>query len=551
MKEALLKIKNILSQAVQSDWFIVLNALIVVLGWSLKVWVPMLCVMAAINIVPLFFDRHVKHLFNLLMMYSFIICTPRGSFDRYTPVLAIVLALLVAVLFNLIFFRRKLSPLHPKDLKGFHASLLALIFPFAFAGITSPAEHPLLSVAILLLALVVCAVYSFFTVAFYDSDDKAALPQYVLKILVASGLVLTLEMLIFYGKIGDVNKIVQAMISKNMDLGWAQPNNVAPMLSMCIPATLYFCIRKNFATPVLTSLALVEYALIIFSGCRGAIILTTIALPAILMYVIVKSDNKVSFGVTVSLFFFIAVLLVAYYGEIFAHILSAILNRGLDPSDRDVLYRLAVDTFKTWPIFGAGWDYNTRYFFQSTFFQALATMGLFGLILLIVFYLWRYWTFFRMRKDPATLALFTGLIIFDAYGMLSNNFFLPHFFIILLVMTLAVEVNLPHNLCLAFGGKDPVAHVVGFFRILLDKVKPPKSSSDSSTDATAPPTQMSRPAQSGKPKSQASSTSQSVTEAQNSASNDNPQAQKPTSLAPQSDDAVATPPEVSGPRPKK
>lgn len=479
MKEKLLKLRKVASGVVQSDWFIVLNALLVLLGWALEVWVPMLCVMAAINILPLFFDKNTKHVFNLLFMFSFMMSANRNDIYRFAPMLAIVAVLLVGMIFNLAFFKRSMSLLHPKNIKGFHASLIALIFPFALAGVSSPAEVPLFTVAILALVVVLCVVYSFFAACYNGTDERKALPEYVLKILVASGIVVSLEMIIFYAKIGDINAIVQAMMAKKVHLGWAGPNNMAPLLSIAIPATLYMCIKKNFATPIFATLSLIEYALIISTGCRGAILFTTLAMPAMLLYVIVKSENKISFGVTISVIFIIAVIIIAYYGDIFANILTTILNKKLDSSGREALYRLAIDTFKTWPIFGAGWDYKTDYFYHGTFFQIMATMGIFGLIIFAVFYFWRYWTFFKMRKDPACVALFAGTFLFEAYGFIDTNYFIPNFFTILLLMTLAVEMNVPEKSCLAFGGKDPVAHVVGFFRILADRVKPVKTANES------------------------------------------------------------------------
>ena len=473
MKERLTKILNLISKAVQSDWFIVLNAVLILFGWGFNIWIPMLCVIFVINTLPLFFDRHTKHLFNVLIMFSFIMSADRNELLKFAPLLALVGLLVVGMIFNLIFFKRSLKPLHPKNIKGFHASLLALMLPMSLASVGSPSEVPLFTLALFGLTLVFGFIYSFFTVCERDPEERAQLADYVLKILVASGIVISLEMLIFYGRIGDINQIVQAMMSKKVHLGWAGPNNMAPMLSICIPATLYFCIRKNFATPLLATLALVEYALIITTGCRGAILFTTLAMPAMLLYVIVKSENKVSFGVTVSLVFIVAIIIVAYYGNIFANIITTILNKRLDSSGREELYHLAIDTFKTWPIFGAGWDYKTDVFYHSTFFQILATMGVFGLAIFAVFYFWRYRTFFKARKDPSTMALLCGMLLFEAYGFIDTNYFVPNFFLILLVMTYAVEAKLPENSCRAFGGKDPVAHVVGYFRILADRVKPP------------------------------------------------------------------------------
>ncbi|UKI20889.1 MAG: hypothetical protein L6V83_04670 [Christensenella sp.] len=63
--------------------------------------------------------------------------------------------------------------------------------------------------------------------------------------------------------------------------------------------------------------------------------------------------------------------------------------------------------------------------------------------------------------------LLCGTVLFDAYGMIDTNFFGPTFFIMLLIMTFAVEIDLPENKCRAFGGHDPFVEIADFFKRLL------------------------------------------------------------------------------------
>lgn len=58
-------------------------------------------------------------------------------------------------------------------------------------------------------------------------------------------------MIVYFSSFDNFDEVINAMVMKNVALGWAGPNNVAPTLSMTIPATLYFCIKKNKATPLL------------------------------------------------------------------------------------------------------------------------------------------------------------------------------------------------------------------------------------------------------------------------------------------------------------
>lgn len=470
MKENVSKFFNLASKFVQSDWFIALNALLIFLGWVLNVWVPMLCVAIVINVIPLFFDKETKHLITILSMFGFIMSTSRNDLKPYIPLLSLILVLLAGMIFSVTRYKRDFSLLHPAKIRGFHATLIALIVPMALAGLGSPYEDPLLVVAVFALIAVLAAVYSFFVIT-NDGEQKKQLPEYMLKVLFASGVVVLLEMIVCLIRAGDINAIIQMAMTKKIHLGWAGPNNMAPTLSLCIPATFYFCIRKNYATPLFAIIGMVEYAMMFLTGCRGAILFTTMAMPAMLLFVAVKSENKISFCATISVLFAVAVVLIAYYGNIIADIMTVMLNKGLDSSGRDSIYEMAIGAFKTWPVFGAGWDYNLNFWFHSTFFQIIASTGIFGLIMFAVFYFWRYRTFFVMRKNTACVALLCGMLLFEAYGMIDTNFFLPTFFTILMLMTFVVEVNVPERKCLAFGGRDPIKDVTNLFHILTDKLK--------------------------------------------------------------------------------
>lgn len=475
---------NAVNRFYGSDWFIALNALLVLLAWILNIWAAMICVIVALGSASLFISRDVKQLFPALFMFSFTIGVNHKTLDNFAPMLCLIIVLFVGILFNLIFFKRRLDPLKPSNIKGFTCSLIALVIPFALGGVGSPYEHPLAVVAALALIFVMALGYCCFFVSLNDAPDKQDLPKYVLKILFASGIVISIQLLINYARFDSIDQILEAIALKNVHLGWAGPNNSAPMLSMSIPATLYFCIKKNRLTPIFAALALLEYVLIIATGCRGAVLFTTLAMPAMLFYVAVKSENRLSFCLTVCVLFAVAVFLLAYFGKETAQVLSVMLNKGLDSSGRDsALYPEAWSVFKAHPIFGAGFDYRlgelvhnnyTPYWFHSTALQIVATMGIVGVISFAFFYFWRYRTFLTLAKNPAVLALLAGHALFDAYGMIDTNFFGPSFFLMLLIMTIAVEVNLPANKCRAFGGRDPISDISAAFKFIARKLCPSK-----------------------------------------------------------------------------
>ena len=487
MKEKFQKALNIVNRFIQSDYFILFSAVIILIGWCFNIWAPMLAVLALVAILPLFFAKGTKQILCVVMMFTLIISSNRHRLDDYAWLLSLVVVLLVGALFNLIRYKRSLSLLSPTKIKGFHCSVIALAIPFALGGAGSPTEKPLAILASFALILVAGVSYSFFVVT-QDEQDRKGMAEYILKVLFAMGVVICAQMIVYFSSFDSKQDVLNAIISKNIALGWAGPNNVAPVLSMTVPATLYFCIKKNKATPLFAIMATLEYIFIISTGCRGAIIFTTIAMPAMCLYVMAKSENKVLFGVTLSVLFAAIIFVCAYYGEYVSKILTTILNKGLDSSGRvEMLYPEAIEVFKKWPLFGSGWDYHlggmahnnyTPYWYHSTALQILATMGIVGAIGFAFFYFFRYRTFLVARKNPAAVMLLCGTILFDAYGMIDTNFFGPTFFIMLLIMTFAVEINLPASKCRAFGGHNPFVEIADFFKRLFAKLSVKKLPSD-------------------------------------------------------------------------
>lgn len=471
MKERLAKAVNGINNFVQSDWMLALDALLIVLGWSLKLWAIFLPIMVTLNILPLFIAKDTKHLLPMLMMFSIIISDPMHSLAVYSPLLVLLIVLLGGMIFNLIYFKRSFVALEPRRIKGFGCTLMALVVPFALGGVGSTSEHPLAVLAALALVLLFDVGYIFLFITGAESNRKKELPEYLLKTLAMMGAIITLQIIAYLGSYdGDVKS---AILSGNIDLGWAVSNNAAPILAMCIPATLYFCIKKSKTCPLFAVLALAEYVLLFTTGSSGVILFATIAICAFAIYVIAKTQNKIAFGITATLAVAVGAILLFIFAEDATDVLTSVLQRGIFPTGARTLYSQAIETFKKWPIFGAGWDFRlgegagdsySPFWYNSTVLQIMACMGAVGLVTFLFFYFWRYRTLVSMRKSPAVLALLCGSLIFDLYGMFDMNFFSPPFFIMTLAMTLAAEVNLPENKCRAFGGHDP-------FRVLVNLLK--------------------------------------------------------------------------------
>ncbi len=453
------RLGNAIDKFVQSDLMIVFNALFILLGWCFDIWVPMLTVILALNILPLFFFKSTKHLLSILMLFMLIISTNRHALGDYVYMLALVPVLFLGIIVNLIRFKRSFKSLRPRKIKGFHVSLLALIIPFALGGIGSDTENVWAILIALAFIVLVGLGYTFMWVTNIDNEDKQGLMDYVVKNLAMMGVITAIQCFIVLSKVdGNMQEIITFITSNRsyFDVGWAGPNNIGITLAMCVPATLYLCIKKNLFTPILVLIAIVEFTLIFLTGSRGSVLVALATIIPIFLYVIVKSENKFLFGASVSVAIVVVAIIILSKNYILEAITSRFASLGLSSNGRfDVLFVEAIDNFKQHPFFGVGWDYRlggltsdnySPYWFHSTALQILANMGVVGIIAFVPFYFFRYTTFLRlMKKSAAACALFVSTLIFEAYGMMDTLYFSPTFFIIMVIMTFACEINLPER----------------------------------------------------------------------------------------------------------
>ncbi len=453
------RLGNAIDKFVQSDLMIVFNALFIILGWCFDIWVPMLAVVIALNILPLFFFKSTKHLLSILILFMLAIRTNRHALGDYVYMLALVPVLFVGILVNLIRFKRSFKSMRPRKIRGFHVSLLALVIPFALGGVGSQTENVWAILIALAFIVLVGLGYSFMWVTNVDDENKQNLMDYVIKNLAMMGVITAIQCLIVLSKVdGSLQEIITFITSNRsyFDVGWAGPNNIGITLAMCVPATLYLCVKKNYLTPLFVLIAVCEFALIFLTGSRGSVLVALATIVPILLYVIVKSENKLLFGVSVSAAIIGVAVIILSKSYIIDAITSRFANLGLSSNGRfDGLFVEAIDNFKQHPFFGVGWDYRlggltsdnySPYWFHSTALQILANMGVVGIVAFLPFYFFRYTTFLRlMKKSVPACALFASTLIFEAYGMMDTLYFSPTFFIIMVIMTFACEINLPER----------------------------------------------------------------------------------------------------------
>jgi heme/copper-type cytochrome/quinol oxidase subunit 4 len=449
--------KRILSFITSDNFFVWLIGAIILAFWVTDTWIIGVIVLCALAAVVLIFSRDTSKLLSILFMFVLIISKNRHNMGGLGWIIYMALGLLFGgIIFHVIYYRPKFLPLFSEGrLKGFTLALLLITLPMALGGIGRGGRNAIavLLVTGIMLAMSICFLFFLSTT---NKRNGEAMMKYILLTMFVTGIVISIQMLIFYYRLGSYEAVEHSMITKDIDLGWAGANNIAPMLSMCLPANFYYAIKKKRYGFLFITLALVQYVIILSTGCRGTMLFTTMALPFMLSYTMAKTENKLGVGLTVSVCFCIGVALTAYYGPQVSKVLGFVLNKGISDSGRDKFYLLAWNTFKDYPIFGAGWDFRlgelagdgySPYWYHSTPFQILANMGLFGLVCFAIFTFWRYRAILTKGFQVEKFVIAAGLILFELYGLIDVNYFGPTFFISMLIMSFAVEKSLTAEQC--------------------------------------------------------------------------------------------------------
>lgn len=236
--------------------------------------------------------------------------------------------------------------------------------------------------------------------------------------------------------------------------GWGTYNNMGALLTMMIPFAFWLvCIRKRGWVYQLCALLFLFGVLLTCS--RGSIIVAIMVY--ILSYsIVVYKDLHTKHNILVHLLTVVVVgaLLLLFHDELF-RLFHVLIERGLDPSNRDQVYIEGLKQFSKYPVFGGTfypieylpYDYSDIDAFSSffpprwhnTFVQLLASTGIVGLA---AYGLHRFQTMKLFLKQPT---LGKGLIALSILALLGTSMLDCHFF--------NVGPTLFYSMALAFAEK--------------------------------------------------------------------------------------------------
>ena len=425
------KFKNIL----QSRYMLIPLSLVVVLCWALNVPLISITFIGVYFILSMCFCDNFKLAYFPLFVLPYIFTTQDLNYYFQNMVYLIILLLLL-IASTIYFVVRQVKQNKKKFKKGFlFWGLIATLICNVFAGLFSSQFNIMISFLTLVVCLLLFGIY-LLAVNFSEGDNKKELCY---AFLCVCGVVMA-EMLISAFQTGN---LIEAITNKKLRVGIDEINAAATLLGVGIPLCFYLAMEEGKKRYLWYGLITILYIFIIMSCSRGALLMTTIVLIAVLIYYIVKCKGKKE--VLTYLFSVIGVCLILFiaFNSKIIELFSWYLKKGFDDSGRFEIYELCFDLFKKNPVFGVG--YVTEYVVvpgtdilitHSTLLQIMTSLGCVGIIAYMIYYYQRYAVLFKAKNAFGICVMF-GLLVAELYGLIDT--FCLNIFLIMVFYIFSAE----------------------------------------------------------------------------------------------------------------
>ncbi len=340
------------------------------------------------------------------------------------------------------------------------ADLIYIIIKFkVFSGLSFSKTPLLLSMSILGAAFLLNGAFSahwefadllygalqaflfpFIFLLFYkglkNEKDMEELGLYVSYVAAVMGVILALEMAYLYcfggGYFPTIFNSDGSVIKDRIHLGWATWNPAGACMSILIPAIFYGVMKGRH--PVLYfGAATLTYAAALLTLSRNAMIFATLAYfgSVLIACFFAEKTRRTIFRVCVFLGILgAAFFVIVFFGEI-KILAKDVFDRGFSDNGRFGVWAVAVNNFKSAPVFGTGFYHFTAPILHNlspaiplmahqTFLQLLSSMGVVGLGAYLYY---RFDTLEMFVKKPTLLKTMLGLSALTLLlGSLLDNF---------------------------------------------------------------------------------------------------------------------------------
>lgn len=428
---------------------------IVFICWATGGWVAGFIIAAVVAGLILCLCKDTMPVTTILWTFLFMLGINRHKLQGMGGLIAAVAFIIVGAIVNLIRFKPSFRFLSYKKVSVTTVATIVFCLANVLSGIARAeryqnfAEHGLYATVVGILCVVLALGYIFFSATMSGGEDGKRVINHLLYLMFASSVVIVLQLIVYYLRIGGFEAVIDGFIYKSVEIGWGGANNYSIILAMMMPATLYYATHNGKFAPLYLIYAIVQYFFVFMSASRGAILFGALGLITATGMCVCKSEYRGRTVATIVVILCVGVFGFMAYADRINVVMSRIMSKALDGSGRSTLWDDAIKNFKDNPIFGAGFDFNlgghvsrsdgyTPYWYHSTLFQALGASGIVGFIAWIILEYSRLRAFFTQRSIEKWFLLI-GFGIFWLYALIDVFYYTPNGLLYLFMFTIATE----------------------------------------------------------------------------------------------------------------
>ncbi len=215
-------------------------------------------------------------------------------------------------------------------------------------------------------------------------------------------------------------------------------NNLSNNLLLTMPFTFYLASRSKRPL-LLFILAILQYFSLVLSLSRGGMIFSAIGLVGGIAFCLYYAK-----GHRIKLIITFLIFIGAFIGLLLPHYETITRQLHISSGEsRMKMYKLALELFKKHPIVGTGLAYNPQmyyfpkamciYWYHSTLFQIIGSLGLVGIVAYLIQALYRAKALLAAKSKFNAFAML-AILGFAAYSMVNVGYFTPLPFVLVVSM---------------------------------------------------------------------------------------------------------------------
>lgn len=381
---------------------------------------------------------------NSFYVIPWVILTPfvfSHPFDTYSVPFCLYISvglLVLGFIINFIHFKPKLK------FGNYGFGLMTLGLAMILGGIAINSDFLITQVTFMLFAAT-----AFIIVYFYLSSTIETEFEMVARLMTYLGIYLVFQLSVYFL---IQESPLHAMLAKQSDVGWGISNNIALMLLFTAPFTLYLALSKEkFKCGIYIAGVALQFLGIIFTYSRGSIISMIIGFVLLVPLSIWKAKDKKALWISslaiLGCLALAVIVIYKYKHSAFEKFIDVAFKIDWSTlNGRSPIYTDIVEALKEHPVFGkgvfslfntseAGSSYSWGH---STILQTVQTMGIFGVIALLIHMFEKYIGLLRKPKLWKTTIIF-GFGLSDLYGLFDVSYYFINYMVVLILVLCMID----------------------------------------------------------------------------------------------------------------